>query len=246
MVKNMDHRSVETTEAAVEYKSTEEVRVTEELDEKLRSHRPRAGQIEADVRQKRAVELIGQKRRMEVHLLAQSKNTLKEESRIAAKIEDAQKQLDSAICRVENYGGLFRACLSTKALEIRQRELESLDVSTKDVDPECNALIDLCSKVCQKIQAANTAFDQRWLKPPEDGGDYSPENIDKYKGKLAKLDYAIEKVAKTLQDKVEDMRAEYQKKVLSRSGPSRVVHFLSSDFYPEVCLLPSHPKEMLS
>lgn len=211
----MSQCAAESAEAAKKYKTSEDVRVTEELDEKLRSHRPRAGQIEADARQKRAVELIGQKRRMEVHLLAQSKHTKKEEGVIMSRIDHTRMQLDSAICKVENYGELLRTCLSTKALEIRQRELESLDVSAKDVDPECDALVDVCCKACQKIQAANAAFDQKWLKSVQDGGDYSLENIEKYRRNLLKLDGAIENVTKTLQDKVEELRAQYRKKVFS-------------------------------
>lgn len=51
-----------------------ETKLTEELDAHLRAHRPRAGRVEEDTRLARSVGLVAQRRRVEGHLRAQSKD----------------------------------------------------------------------------------------------------------------------------------------------------------------------------
>ena len=50
------------------WSTKQEEHLTDELDSRLRSHRPRAGRIEEEDREFRSVELAGQRRRFDRHL----------------------------------------------------------------------------------------------------------------------------------------------------------------------------------
>jgi hypothetical protein len=73
LLEEMESHSNRTMGAAEVWASEQEDAFTEALDGQLRSHRPRAGRVEEEVRATRSVELLAQRRIMEGHMRLQSK-----------------------------------------------------------------------------------------------------------------------------------------------------------------------------
>ncbi|GMH40983.1 hypothetical protein BSKO_08893 [Bryopsis sp. KO-2023] len=212
MLADMDHCAAVSKTEAEDFTEATEVQTTEELDENLRSHRPRAGQLEEGVRQKRAVELIGQKRTMEIHLQEQSKNAKKKQAHFDACFAQGKKDMDASVAKLKRYEELVQACPSLAAFEIRKREIEGLNFSAKKVEPPCNQLVELSGELCQKLQAANVAFGTK-LKSFGEGGNYADQNIDRYRDKLARMDAAVAAIDDEQRNRIEETRQEYAKKV---------------------------------
>ena len=68
----------------------QDVSLTDELDENLRHHKPRAGWIEEGVREDRAVELLGQKRLVTTHLGSMGRALVKQREQHAARMASGQ------------------------------------------------------------------------------------------------------------------------------------------------------------
>ena len=73
LLEEMESHANRTAGAAEVWASEQEDAFTEALDGQLRSHRPRAGRVEEEVRATRSVELVAQRRKMEGHMRLQSK-----------------------------------------------------------------------------------------------------------------------------------------------------------------------------
>lgn len=81
MLSEMEQFAARTHTTAESWSSERESNFTERLDGQLRSHRPRAGRIEEEVRASRSVELTAQRRRVEGHMRSQSKAVHQQEVR---------------------------------------------------------------------------------------------------------------------------------------------------------------------
>lgn len=60
-------------EEETEWSHASKISFTEELDSSLRAHRPRAGRIQEEARQRRSVQLMGQRRQVDIFVRAQLK-----------------------------------------------------------------------------------------------------------------------------------------------------------------------------
>ncbi|KAF6266701.1 hypothetical protein COO60DRAFT_9929 [Scenedesmus sp. NREL 46B-D3] len=108
-------RSVGTAETWAE---SVEGMLTEELDGRLRAHRPRAGRIEEEVRAARSFELLAQRRRVEAHMARQSKAVKQQ----AAAAQDALQALRTNAAawkaKLLGYERLLGNAMSLKGVDI--------------------------------------------------------------------------------------------------------------------------------
>ena len=130
---------------------TADVQLTDELDENLRRHKPRAGRIEEGVREARAVELLGQKRSVDLHLRAMGRAIVKQmeaftkhllaerwaalsRGRVARcllsvracahrhVLRSRRAKLDRMLGQLRTKRDALRVDLSVQAVEVRERE----------------------------------------------------------------------------------------------------------------------------
>ncbi|KAL0033057.1 hypothetical protein WJX79_000382 [Trebouxia sp. C0005] len=103
----------------------EEVAATEELEAQLRSHRPRAGRVEEEVRQARAVELIAQKRLLDLHMRSQGKALGRQQQEVAAAVAAAAEVRRQWLAKLAGMEQLLYSAQSAQFLDIRKREAEA-------------------------------------------------------------------------------------------------------------------------
>lgn len=209
----LDHMGIAAVvfkDEAEHLKISEGFMATEELDEQLRLHRPRAGQIEEGIRRKRSVQLVCQKRRMENHLRTQTKAVEKKHKEVENAISQEKQNLEGYLLKLKNQGNLIKTCKCLRALNIHNRELEKFGFESKYLKPACERLSSTCKEAADKMKALNSRFDLETLKGPEDGGDYSQENIEISRHRLsefnAKLDSATEQLLKSIKELHESYR----------------------------------------
>ncbi|QDZ22858.1 DUF4455 domain-containing protein [Chloropicon primus] len=142
------------------WSTRQEEHLTDELDSRLRSHRPRAGRIEEEDREFRSVELAGQRRRFDRHLRkavhALKMNNQNYENEVLA-IDSRFNQLYNKIKNAEAH---LSTTASVKGLDIRIRESQKLktrlisdvkhliESSKEVVGNNTNAYLDLNAKFC--------------------------------------------------------------------------------------------------
>eukprot|EP00798_Chlamydomonas_sp_ICE-L_P002710 gene2710-12580_t len=126
MLKDMVEFAERTVTTATEWSSNREVSLTEELSAHLRSHRPRAGRIEEDIRLLRSVELVAQRRRVENHMRAQSRAVKAQANQYEEWAMALQQEISSSIEQLRSFETFLGQCLSNKSQQIRKREAEAL------------------------------------------------------------------------------------------------------------------------
>ncbi|GIL62977.1 hypothetical protein Vafri_17149, partial [Volvox africanus] len=232
MLSDMMTFNQRTVEAADSWAAEREVSLTQELDSWLRHHRPRAGRIEEEVRTARSVELVAQRRRVELHLKSQSKAVKAQ----AAAFDDGLRLLEAevrkGIARLRATESFLGQCLSSKAIGIRQREAEGLRVRLeKDMTAKLSDLEERTKAAITKITDANRKFETDELRTFDLGGKYADDNAAAYKRSLAAIDSHLERAGAEQMQRLEAAR-----EALTGEATAALDHVVS--------LVPSHLEDM--
>ncbi|KAK9817997.1 hypothetical protein WJX72_005556 [[Myrmecia] bisecta] len=192
-LEEMDAFAEATCQDAASWANDQEVAETEALDARLRSHRPRAGRVEEETRQARAVELIAQRRKVDIHMRSQAKAIAAQEAAVKAAAEAAAEAAQKGIERLRAMEKLLFSCQSVKFLEIRKREAEAYKVKLdKELQAGCDQVTELSAASAQKLLDGNAKFGADTLKTFAEGGRFAPENVAEYQQKLASVTLAVE------------------------------------------------------
>eukprot|EP00775_Hariotina_reticulata_P013720 gene13720-13842_t len=167
--------------------------ITQELDSRLRAHRPRAGRLEEEVRASRSSELVGQRRCVQQHMQSQSTAVKQQSSKFDESVQQLQADVASWKAKLLNCEKLLSNSLSLKRLDVTWRENLALKGKLdKQVLERVDTLHAWVSSSCAAVTAANRKFEDDKLKPFADGGSYADENITAYKASISGIDHHME------------------------------------------------------
>ena len=163
----------------------------DELEDSLRSHRPRAGHLEEENARTRKAALLDQRRRFDRYLRSIASTARYNEERMAKAIDDANASIDSRCAKITAMKDSLGTCASTKGLDIRGRE------EMREVERVRKHCVDLAAELRSQAERNKTATEEsnakfiaETLKTREDGGEYSPEVCEEYKARLARVNQA--------------------------------------------------------
>jgi len=184
MLGNLEEIVEDTTKSTQDWATDLEETLTDELDENLRSHRPRAGRIEEEDREHRSVELASQKRRFDRHTRALTQYVKASIADLAAAQENTANDLDEQVERLIHAEGLLGSAGSVKALEIRKRETNKMhSFILQKVEASCQKLREKAAKAKDHLSEMNEKFICS-LKTFEDGGLYNLAAVEATKARL--------------------------------------------------------------
>ena len=95
---------------------------TDELDQRLRDHRPRAGIVEEDLRGGRFAELVAQQRTFERYMRRASRETTRREDVYAQQVTFARETLAAALKKLAALEPSLSSMSSSASLDIKRRE----------------------------------------------------------------------------------------------------------------------------
>ncbi|CAG9465396.1 unnamed protein product [Pedinophyceae sp. YPF-701] len=183
--------------------------LTEELDELLRSHRPRAGLIEEDVRQQRSVKLLAQKRSVDAHLRGMGRSILAQCARFEGAVEERRHQIDRLLRRLRQQEGALNVDMSVKSVEIRVREAQQQQgVLERALEQACLMLSTSAEEDAARLKAVNERFAAEVLVPFEEGGEFAEANIRRYKAQLEDCNTVVRLKMEAQLAKVEELQKE--------------------------------------
>jgi len=184
MLGNLEEIVEDTSKSTQDWATDLEETLTDELDENLRSHRPRAGRIEEEDREHRSVELASQKRRFDRHTRALAQYVKASIADLAAAQESTENDLDKQVERLIHAETLLGTAGSVKALEIRKRETNKMhSFILQKVGASCQRLREKASKAKEHLSEMNEKFIGS-LKTFEDGGLYNLATVEATKARL--------------------------------------------------------------
>ncbi|DBB04647.1 TPA: hypothetical protein ACH3X1_012711 [Trebouxia sp. C0004] len=170
----------------------EEVAATEELEARLRSHRPRAGRVEEEVRQARAVELIAQKRLLDLHMRSQGKALGMQQQEVAGAVAAAAEARRQWLAKLAGMEQLLYSAQSAKFLDIRKREAEAFKEKLgRDLAAQMVRLAETVTASSQKVLDLNTKFAEDHLKGFEQGGKYAAATVQQAQEQLQQVETAV-------------------------------------------------------
>ncbi|KAG1660824.1 hypothetical protein FOA52_010249 [Chlamydomonas sp. UWO 241] len=232
MLKDMCEFSNRVTSAAFDWAQGRETGLTEELDARLRSHRPRAGRIEEETRLSRSVELVAQRRRVETHMRAHGKAVQAQADACDEWVAAMKAQVEKLVGRLRGYEAFLGQCLSLKTLDIRKREAEALQQRiTRDMAAQVDEIEERIASSCTRLVEANAAFTASELKSFQDGGAYAEANAAAYRKSLSAIDAHVNAARTSQVLKLDTLVGE-----LTTQVDSALEHIQS--------LLPSHKEDM--
>ena len=121
--------------------------------------------IEEDVRLKRSIELIGQRRKMETHIKALNTAIRREIETYKDAFRELKDHYHAQVGRIAQAERLLGTALSVKSLEIRKREAVSMrTVIDKDTEARAAELIAQTEANCLMLKGLNSRFDRDTLK----------------------------------------------------------------------------------
>ena len=153
---------------AARWEKAKEEAITNELDQRLRDHRPRAGIVEEDVRAGRFSELVAQQRTFERYVRRARRDVRRREDGYAVAMESAKEQLAAAMRRLEGLEPSLTGVASSASLDIKRRECAAQKEAVAALAKRVAA--DLSAKVAAKQRAledANAKFAEDHLKPTD-------------------------------------------------------------------------------
>ena len=95
---------------------------TDELDQRLRDHRPRAGIVEEDLRGGRFAELVAQQRTFERYMRRAGRETTRREEAYAQQVTSARETLAAALKKLAALEPSLSSMSSSASLDIKRRE----------------------------------------------------------------------------------------------------------------------------
>ena len=171
------------------WSTKQEEHLTDELDSRLRSHRPRAGRIEEEDREFRSVELAGQSRRFDrhlrkaVHALKMNKQNYENE---VMSIDGRFKKLYDKITHAKAH---LNTTASVKGLDIRIRETQKLKTKLiSNVKSQIEMSKETVSKNCETYLAVNAKFCDDNFKNETSAASYGAQTIQESTAHLDALD----------------------------------------------------------
>ena len=184
MLGNLEEIVEDTSKSTQDWATDLEETLTDELDENLRSHRPRAGRIEEEDREHRSVELASQKRRFDRYTRALAQYVKASIADLAAAQESTENDLDKQVERLVHAETLLGTAGSVKALEIRKRETNKMhSFMLQKVEASCQRLREKAAKAKEHFSEMNEKFIGS-LKTFEDGGLYNLATVEPTKARL--------------------------------------------------------------
>ena len=178
MLANLEEIVEDTSKSTQDWAIDLEESLTDELDENLRSHRPRAGRIEEEDRERRSVELASQKRRFDRHTRALAQHLKTNIEDLATAQEGTAKELEKQVERLIHAEELLGSAGSVKALEIRKRETNKMhSFILQKVEASCQKLREKATKAKERLEEINEKF-IGGLKTFEDGGLYNVAAVE--------------------------------------------------------------------
>ena len=163
----------------------------DELEDTLRSHRPRAGRLEETNARSRASTLATQRRRFDAHLARVAQGARRAENRMATAIASADEEIDAQCAKITALKESLVNAASTKGLDIRGREeLRELERVKARCAQTVAALRAQAERNKAATEEANALYVTETLKTREEGGEYSPEVREEFVAKLARVDAA--------------------------------------------------------
>ena len=163
----------------------------DELEDTLRSHRPRAGRLEETNARSRASTLATQRRRFDAHLARVAQGARRAENRMATAIASADEEIDAQCAKITALKESLVHVASTKGLDIRGREeLRELERVKARCAQTVAALRAQAERNKAATEEANALYVTETLKTREEGGEYSPEVREEFVAKLARVDAA--------------------------------------------------------
>lgn len=191
LLDDMEEHFESVRDRAVDFMTHEVEDLTDELDENLRRHRPRAGRLEEENRRGRALQLIEQHRRFDRFLRGAARSTRHADERFVKATADAAGELKAQVARIAAMESGLGAIQGTKSLEIRVRE------AAKELKRVQREVHDVAARLCAVVEenhaavvSANERFIRETFKTPEEGGAYAQECVDAYTAQLARVDGA--------------------------------------------------------
>ena len=178
MLSNLEEIVEDTSKSTQDWAIDLEESLTDELDENLRSHRPRAGRIEEEDREHRSVELASQKRRFDRHMRALAQHVKTSIEDLATAQESTAKELEKQVERLIHAEELLGSAGSVKALEIRKRETNKMhSFILQKVEASSQKLREKAMKAKERLEEMNEKF-IGGLKTFEDGGLYNVAAVE--------------------------------------------------------------------
>jgi hypothetical protein len=145
--------------AAETWSDSVQAALTQELDCRLRWHRPRAGRIEEEARSARSVELLAQQRRVDAQAALQARWVREQAATFSAGVSRLHADAAAAAARLRGMEQLLGAALSCKGIDAAWREAQALRVKLcRELDEASSKLQAKCSAASREIVAANTRF----------------------------------------------------------------------------------------
>lgn len=226
---NIKGNADELTTVVSSWSYNQEEQLTDELDLRLRSHRPRAGRIEEEDREFRSVELAGQTRRFDrhvrraVHMI--KVNTQQHES----EVKRLDGMIEESLGKIKSAEAHLSSCASVKGLDIRMRE--TLKLKTKllsFVQAEFSAAQTAAKKHCDELVSLNLKFREDNFNNPNSSTSYGEETVKKSNEHLSALNAEAQSVcenqiaqldarAKDAVEKLESAHINFE----SMTGPHR-------------------------
>ena len=163
----------------------------DELEDNLRSHRPRAGRLEETNARSRSSALATQRRRFDAHLARVARDARRAEDAASTAIAAANEEIDAQCAKITALKESLVHAASTKGLDIRGREeLRELERVKARCAQTVAALRARAERNKAATEEANALYVTETLKTREEGGEYSPEVREEFVAKLARVDAA--------------------------------------------------------
>ena len=205
MLDDLELITMESEQFTSMWSTEQEEILTEELDENLRSHRPRAGRIEEEDREHRSVELAAQKRKFDRHMRAINQFIKLEQDELEKSLERVTTELEGHLAKLQKAKDQLGTVASVKGLEIRGREISKLNSYTLDrIKSVCEALQSKAESVKDQFKEINERFVES-LKTFEEGGLYNPAAVEATKVRLLTSNKQANRAVSVFERKVADL-----------------------------------------
>ena len=184
----------------------QEEHLTDELDSRLRSHRPRAGRIEEEDREFRSVELAGQRRRFDRHLRKAVHALKRQRQEYEQECASMDGEIERLVQRIHHAKQHLSTTASVKGLDIRIRETQKLKAKlVANVKALVSQQVETCERRCEGYLALNDKFCEDNFRSEQSAATYGEETIQASTAQLERLDQEargdLEKQHKELEER---------------------------------------------
>lgn len=171
------------------WSTKQEEHLTDELDSRLRSHRPRAGRIEEEDREFRSVELAGQRRRFDRHLRKAVHAIKMNKQNYENEVMNTDSLFTDLLNKIKNAKAHLNTTTSVKGLDIRIRETQKLKTKLiANMKSQIEKVKETTSKNCEAYLALNEKFCNDNFNNETSSASYGAQTIQESTSHLEALD----------------------------------------------------------